>query len=86
MGTVLRAVTTLPKQQRGGDTGSLLMLSVETCQILKTADSWPRGLFSIHSGVQKNVMQSIRYCCSKPDGFIYTQPGLQSYILTVQRG
>lgn len=76
----------VPKQQRGGDSGSLLMLSVEARQILTTADSWPRGLFSLHSGVQKNVMQPVRYCCSKPDGFIYTSPGLQSYILTVQRG
>lgn len=43
--------------QRGGDTGSLTMLSAEACQLLKSASSWPRGLFSIHNGIQKKSMQ-----------------------------
>lgn len=43
--------------QRGGDTESLTMLSAEACQLLKSASSWPRGLFSIHNGIQKNFTQ-----------------------------
>lgn len=59
--------------QRSGDTGSLSMLSAETCQLLKSASSWPRGLFSVHK-----KFHAIRYCCPKPHGFIYV---LQGYIV-----
>lgn len=66
--------------QRGGDTGSFSMLSAETRQLLKSASSWPSGLFSIHK-----KFHAIRYFCPKPHGFIYVLPGLHSSILTVQR-